>query len=71
MDGLNYLDSFFNPKGYHWNSDLAKIKIEKFVKAFSNSKYTLIVFIDAYFKTDEAILKWKSRREKELLNEEK
>ncbi|KAG0287898.1 hypothetical protein BGZ96_008262, partial [Linnemannia gamsii] len=65
VDGMNYSDRFFTV-GDHWCFREARDNISKMVKHARESNIVLKVFLDAYIETDEAILKWRSRREKEV-----
>lgn len=66
VDVLNFSGYFFKI-GNHWSFKYANKKVEKFVKFAKNSNFKLKIFIDAFIKTDEAILKWKKRREEEVI----
>lgn len=68
VDGLNFSNDFgFVNK--RWNLDLPIREITKFVEAAVRSGYTIKIFIDAGIESDEAIAKWKSRREEEVKGE--
>jgi len=70
VDALNYSNQFgFVMKC--WNLTFPTRRIKEFIEAAKVSGFTLKVFIDAGIESDEAIDKWKSRREKELLGEYK
>ena len=66
VDILNYGGYFFTQGGCHWEVESALSKVEEFVKASKNSGYEMEVFIDAGIETEEAILKWRTRREMEV-----
>ncbi|KAK5827716.1 hypothetical protein F5H01DRAFT_332115 [Linnemannia elongata] len=65
VDGMNYSDKFFTV-GDHWCFREARQNISKMVKHARESNIVLKVFLDAYIETDEALQKWRSRREKEV-----
>lgn len=49
-----------------WNLTHAQNRVRAFVDAAKNSGFTLTVFLDAGIQTDEAMEKWRSRREEEV-----
>ncbi|KAG0277677.1 hypothetical protein BGZ96_002762, partial [Linnemannia gamsii] len=65
VDGLNYSDKFFKI-GDHWCFRQARKNVSKMVKHARESNIVLKVFIDAFIESDEAVQKWRSRREKEV-----
>ncbi|KAI8918998.1 hypothetical protein DFJ77DRAFT_507846 [Powellomyces hirtus] len=66
VDALNYADMFFDPKALHWEWLDAITRISHFVTFARNANYRLVVFIDAAIQSPEAILKWRSRRAREV-----
>lgn len=68
MDLLNFGGNFFLISD--WNVRKAFIKVENFVSAARNSGFHLKVFLDGV-RAGEAEMKWKTRREKEILKGEK
>lgn len=70
VDILNFTGSFFNTKG-RWNLKKAFASIEQFVKSARKSNYNLKIFIDGSIVSNEAIHKWRLRREKEILKGQK
>ncbi|KAI6659920.1 hypothetical protein LOD99_14260 [Oopsacas minuta] len=64
VDILNYSDDFFSFR--NWNLTTASKKVERFISAARKSGWILKVFIDAVIESDEALKKWRKRREKEL-----
>ena len=71
IDIFNFNAHFYTPNDCHWKIKEARAKVKAFVQAARDSGYDIEIFIDAALETEEAILKWKSRREKEILDEEK
>jgi hypothetical protein len=70
VDGLNYSEQF----GFvtrTWSLKRPLERIAAFVKAATTSGYSLKVFIDAGIESEEAIAKWKARREEEVRGEYK
>ena len=68
VDGLNVATSLgFGSKW--WNIEEPRQGVKKFVEAARNSGYELKVFIDAGIQSAEAMEKWKSRRENDVLCE--
>lgn len=68
VDGLN----FSNDLGFvnqTWNLGLPMQRIGEFVEAAKKSGYAIKIFIDAGIESEEAIAKWKSRREEEVRGE--
>jgi len=68
VDGLNFGNEF----GFitlFWNTQHPMKKITEFVNAATKSGYTLRVFIDAGIESEEALEKWKQRREDEVRKE--
>jgi len=69
---LNYGRTFFKCTGEKWDTpQVAMKRVFKFVDAAKKSGWLIEAFIDAATVTNEAINKWKSRREKEVKNEER
>lgn len=66
IDVLNFSGYFFKI-GNNWSFRYANKKVEKFVNFAKNSNFKLKVFIDAFIETEETILKWKKRREEEVI----
>lgn len=70
VDGLNFSNDF----GFvtrTWNLKKPVELISAFVQAAKKSGYTLKVFIDAGMESEEALKKWKTRREAEVRGEYK
>ncbi|KAF9912355.1 hypothetical protein EC991_011047 [Linnemannia zychae] len=67
VDGMNYSDRFFTV-GDHWCFRQAKENINKMVQHARESNIVLKVFLNAYIESDEAVHKWRERREKEVQN---
>jgi len=68
VDVLNYSNDFgFTLKT--WNLGYPIIKIAQFVNAARRSKWDLVIFIDAGIESEEALEKWRSRREEEVKRE--
>jgi len=73
MDGLNWIDKFWDVSSKEkdqWRAlaDADKA-VDEFVAAVRRSNMQIVLVIDADVKTDQAIEKWYTRREKELRNE--
>lgn len=66
IDVLNFSGYFFKIEN-HWSFKHANKKVKNFVNFAKNSNFKLKVFIDAFIETDETILKWKKRREDEVI----
>jgi len=71
IDGMNMLNRCFINRSKdipdHWDLEHPYKKIEKFVKAAKKSNFEIKVFLDCDNPSDEALEKWMSRREKELV----
>lgn len=68
VDVLNFSNDFgFTTRT--WNLGNPVIKIAQFCNAARRSKWELVVFIDAGIESDEALTKWRSRREEEVKRE--
>ncbi|KAF9362897.1 hypothetical protein BGX34_005304, partial [Mortierella sp. NVP85] len=65
VDIMNFSTSFFQIND-HWSFRDASKKVEDFVRHAKNANFELKVFIDAFAETEEAIKKWKQRREIEV-----
>ena len=70
VDILNYSEAFFQPHS-RWNIKRSYENVKKFVAAVRKSNYKLKLFIDDSIATNEAIKKWRKRREKEVNKGEK
>jgi hypothetical protein len=68
---LNFGNFFFAKTKYSWSLKDPYNRVKLFVNACKEAKLDIKIFIDESVETDEAINKWKSRREKEVQNEEK
>jgi hypothetical protein len=73
MDALNWIDKFWDVSSKEkdrWRAlaDADKA-VDEFVAAVRGSNMQVVLVIDADVKTDQAIEKWHTRREKELRNE--
>ncbi len=66
MDLLNFSSKFYS--SCDWNSKIALSKVEYFAYTALNSNYIVKCFIDDTTPTEETQAKWKSRREREILN---
>lgn len=67
VDGLNFSHKFgFTTKAFNLRKTGAKGKIREFVESLRRAGWSLTVFIDAGIESDEALDKWKSRREQEI-----
>ena len=73
VDGYNYISKFFNVGEEVNHSKLYDIKrkINKFIDYCLDDNYKLIIFIDAYIKTEETYNKWEKRREIEVKTNKK
>jgi len=71
IDALNYGNFFFAKTKFTWSLSDPYERVKLFVNACKKANLEIIVFIDESAETEEAIIKWKSRREKEVQNEEK
>lgn len=70
IDILNFSSKFgFTNKV--WYLDDCDNKIKTFIEACKNSNYKIRIHIDASIQTEEAMEKWKSRRETEVNREQK
>ncbi|KAK3815321.1 MAG: hypothetical protein J3Q66DRAFT_344315 [Benniella sp.] len=67
VDVLNFSASFFQPNE-HWCFRKARKKVADFVKHAKNADFEIKVFIDAFTESEEAINKWRQRRENEVRN---
>ncbi|KAK3815319.1 MAG: hypothetical protein J3Q66DRAFT_441455 [Benniella sp.] len=67
IDILNFAASFF-PVNEHWSFRRARWQVVDFVRFAKNANYDIKVFIDASIESEEAINKWKKRRETEVRN---
>jgi hypothetical protein len=68
VDGLNIATKVgFGDK--HWNIKEPRKGVKKFVTAARKSGYDIKVFIDAGIESEEALTKWKMRREDDLVSE--
>lgn len=68
VDGLNFSAQFRFTDRY-WNLAFPMRSIENFCKAAKASGYKPVIFIDAGIESEEAVGKWRSRREKEIIGE--
>ncbi|KAF9108679.1 hypothetical protein BGX27_008263, partial [Mortierella sp. AM989] len=66
IDILNFSTRFFTISE-HWYFLQARKRVEDFVRHARNSNFEPKVFIDASIESEEAILKWKTRREEEVI----
>ena len=68
VDGYNYINKFFNVGEEVNHSKLYDIekRINRFIDYCKKDNYKLIIFIDAYIKTQETLDKWIKRRENEV-----
>ena len=71
IDALNFGNFFFAKAKYSWDLKDPYERVKLFVKACEKNNLNIIIFIDESAETEEAINKWKTRREKEVQNEEK
>ena len=73
IDGFNYLSSFFivGDKINQTKIYLSEKNIIRFINSCKKSNIIPILFLDSYAKTDEAIIKWKKRREDEIKHRRK
>jgi len=71
IDALNFGNFFFAKTKYSWSLIDPYNRVKLFVNACKDANLDIKIFIDESVETDEAINKWKSRREKEVQNEEK
>jgi hypothetical protein len=73
VDGYNYLSKFFyiGEEVNHSKLFIIKKKINKFIDLCREKDFKLIVFIDAYIKTQETYNKWIKRREIEVKTNKK
>jgi len=71
IDALNFGNFFFAKTKYTWSMQDPYERVKLFVKACKNANLDISIFIDESVETDEAINKWKCRREKEVQNQEK
>jgi hypothetical protein len=71
IDALNFGNFFFAKTKYTWSLKDPYDRVKLFVDACKKANLDIIIFIDESVETDEAINKWKSRREKEVYNQEK
>ncbi|KAF9342109.1 hypothetical protein BGX34_008790, partial [Mortierella sp. NVP85] len=67
IDILNFSASFFQVNE-HWCFRKARKKVADFVKHAKNADFEIKVFIDAFIESEEAINKWRQRREIEVRN---
>ena len=67
VDGLNFSGRLGFVK-QTWNLDVMEKGVKRFVSACRNSGWEPTIFIDAGIESGEALAKWKSRREKEVLD---
>ena len=70
VDILNYSEAFFKPYS-RWNLKKSLEKVKQFVAAARKSNYKLKLFIDDSISTNEAVKKWRKRREREIIKGEK
>lgn len=66
VDALNYADNFFLVQPSHWEVAVARSEVQRFVAGARNSGFELTAYIDAAMPTEEAMSKWRSRREAEV-----
>jgi len=71
IDVLNFGNFFFDQASYNWSLNPPKQKIKAFCKALKKQGITAKLFIDESIESDEAINKWKTRREKEIIQGKK
>jgi hypothetical protein len=67
IDGLNLSEQFGLSKRA-WSIQVPKREIERFVVALRNTGWEPTVFIDAGIESGEALKKWRTRREEEVLH---
>lgn len=71
IDALNYAKSFF-PVGVrvsHWQLSGAAETVQRFVSAAHYSGWEVVAFIDSAYVSEETQQKWRSRREMEVLRQ--
>jgi hypothetical protein len=66
VDALNFADFFFDRVPRDWGLERPERLVRAFVRGASAAGLTLKAFIDMGIDTDEALGKWKKRREKEV-----
>jgi hypothetical protein len=71
IDALNFGNFFFDKASYNWSLYPPKQKIKAFIRALNKQGIKSKIFIDESVESEEAIQKWKTRREKEIIQEKK
>jgi hypothetical protein len=71
IDILNFGNYFFDRTKYSWDLTVPFKKVQLFVKAMKQANFEIKIFIDEGLESEEAIDKWRSRRENEIKKEEK
>jgi len=66
IDAANYTRQFFPPWETPWNLKTAQKKVRRLCAALKNRGYTIVAFIDDTNVTEEAIIKWRTRRERDV-----
>jgi len=69
LDLLNYGDDFIACTNIAWNIHQSLKLVQRFVTAAERSDIKIKAFIDDTFHSNEALKKWRSRREKEITTE--
>lgn len=72
MDGINWLDSFWNVRESPWGAlRSSEKKVSQFVHAARVANFEIVLVADADTKTKQALGKWYKRREEEVFKERK
>ena len=61
IDGLNYMNHFFDFGGNHWDMDVTFRRVELFCQIMKAQKTLIKVFIDGGYGTKEALEVYKER----------
>ncbi|KAI8897751.1 hypothetical protein BC833DRAFT_649335 [Globomyces pollinis-pini] len=68
MDGLNFISKLFGGDMSYWDLPSFQTNVTRLVNVFRSNHVELVVFIDASRFTKEAIYKYQSRRERDIVS---